>query len=151
MILNMPHNPTGIILTDSDLQKLADIVIKYDLIVISDEVYEHITFDGTKHRSIASFDQMRERTLIVSSIGKTYSYTGWKVGWVVGPVDLIRGVRASHQLTTYSTKPTKSNFFHSIYLSSSRLYFEYVVVQSNLGPLWLMFVNWGHNHVRPLS
>jgi aspartate/methionine/tyrosine aminotransferase len=105
IILNMPHNPSGIVLSDEDLHKLAEIANNHDLLVFSDEVYEHITFDGVEHHPIAQFPGMRERTVIISSIGKSFSFTGWKVGWCCGPEHLIRSIRASHQFTTYSNIP----------------------------------------------
>lgn len=105
IVLNMPHNPSGIILSKQDLTELANIAIANDLVVISDEVYEHITYDDYKHQSIASIEGMKERTIVISSIGKSFSFTGWKVGWCCGPEELIKSIRASHQFTTYSNIP----------------------------------------------
>jgi N-succinyldiaminopimelate aminotransferase len=105
MIINFPHNPTGFMPSAERLDELAKIAIDGNLIVISDEVYEHITFDGECHKSIASCQGMKERTVIISSIGKTFSYTGWKVGWAVASTELTKGIHASHQLSTFSTIP----------------------------------------------
>lgn len=105
MIVNFPHNPSGYVPTKSGLAAFADCAKKHNLLVLSDEVYEHITFDGTEHQSIASLEGMRERTVVVSSIGKTFSFTGWKVGWALAPPELSVGIRAAHQLTSFSTIP----------------------------------------------
>lgn len=105
VIVNTPHNPTGKIFTKAELTIIAEFAKKNNLIVLSDEVYEHIVFDGNKHISIAELDGMQERTIVISSLGKTFSFTGWKVGWVMAPEHLTKGVRASHQFTTFSTVP----------------------------------------------
>ena len=101
ILVNSPHNPTGSVLDDEQLRTIAEIAIERDLIVVSDEVYEHIVFDGYSHRSIATFPGMRERTLVISSGGKTFNTTGWKVGWVCGPAPLVSAVRAAKQFLTY--------------------------------------------------
>ncbi len=101
ILVNSPHNPTGAVLDDEHLQAIADIALERDLIVVSDEVYEHIVFDGRKHRSIATLPGMRDRTLVISSGGKTFNTTGWKVGWVCGPGPLVAAVRAAKQFLTY--------------------------------------------------
>lgn len=101
ILVNSPHNPTGAVLDDERLRTIAEIAIERDLIVVSDEVYEHIVFDGYSHRSIATFPGMRERTLVISSGGKTFNTTGWKVGWVCGPAPLVSAVRAAKQFLTY--------------------------------------------------
>src|SRR3954470_11607924 len=88
LILNSPHNPTGAVLTDDELRAVADVAVEHDLVVVTDEVYEHLTFDGLPHHPLAAYAGMRERTLTVSSGGKTFSFTGWKVGWAIGPADL---------------------------------------------------------------
>lgn len=101
ILVNTPHNPTGVVLDDQQLKIIADLAQERDLIVVSDEVYEHITFDGRVHRSIATLPGMRERTLVISSGGKTFNTTGWKVGWACGPADLVAAVRAAKQFLTY--------------------------------------------------
>jgi len=87
----------------TELEAIAKIAIKHDLWVISDEVYEHLTYDGLKHRSIANAPGMRERTLIISSAGKTFSFTGWKIGWAFGPAKMVAAVQAAHQFITFAT------------------------------------------------
>ena len=89
LLLNSPHNPTGTVLTAAELQLVADAAIAHDLVVITDEVYEHLVFTGHTHVPIATLPGMAERTLTLSSAGKTYSVTGWKVGWATGPADLV--------------------------------------------------------------
>lgn len=101
LLLNTPHNPTGVVLDLEQLRVIADLAIRHDLIVISDEVYEHLTYDGIRHHSIAELPGMRERTLVVSSGGKTFNTTGWKVGWLCGPSELVAAARAAKQFLTY--------------------------------------------------
>ena len=100
LILNSPHNPTGKVFSHHELEAVAEICRDRDLLVVTDEVYEHLVFDG-QHRPIASLPGMAERTLTVSSAGKTFSFTGWKVGWVTGPADLVAAVRTVKQFLTY--------------------------------------------------
>lgn len=101
VLLNSPHNPTGSVLSTSELQAVADIAIERDLVVLADEVYEHLTFDGHRHLPIASLPGMAERTLTIGSAGKSFSVTGWKVGWVSGPAELVAAVRTVKQFLTY--------------------------------------------------
>lgn len=101
ILLNTPHNPTGAVLDQEQLRFIAELAIAHDLIVISDEVYEHLTYDGVAHHSIAELPGMRERTLVVSSGGKTFNTTGWKVGWLCGPRELVAAARAAKQFLTY--------------------------------------------------
>lgn len=101
ILINSPHNPTGMVLDRGELQVIADLAIEHDLIVVSDEVYEHLTYDGVVHTSIASLPGMRERTLVISSGGKTFNTTGWKVGWVCGPASMVAAARAAKQFLTY--------------------------------------------------
>jgi N-succinyldiaminopimelate aminotransferase len=101
ILVNSPHNPTGAVLDQTELQVIADLAIEHDLIVVSDEVYEHLTYDGIKHVSIASLPGMKERTLVISSGGKTFNTTGWKVGWVCGPAAMVAAARAAKQFLTY--------------------------------------------------
>jgi N-succinyldiaminopimelate aminotransferase len=101
LLLNTPHNPTGKVFTDEELRFLAALAIEHDLIALTDEVYEHLVFSGTVHRSIAVLPGMRERTLVVGSAGKTFNVTGWKVGWICGPAPLVSAVRTAKQFLTY--------------------------------------------------
>jgi N-succinyldiaminopimelate aminotransferase len=102
ILLNSPHNPTGTVLTRDELQAVADVAIEHDLTVITDEVYEHLTF-GHDHVPIATLPGMFERTLTLSSAGKSYSVTGWKVGWATGPAELVAGVLAAKQWLTFTS------------------------------------------------
>ena len=101
VLLNSPHNPTGKVFTDDELAAIARLCIDHDLIAVTDEVYEHITFDGRTHRPLATLPGMADRTLTISSAGKTFSFTGWKVGWATGPEPLVSAVRTAKQFLTY--------------------------------------------------
>ena len=101
VLLNTPHNPTGRVLNRAELQAIADLCVAHDLICVSDEVYEHLVYDG-EHIPIATLDGMRERTVTISSVGKSYSVTGWKTGWASGPAALIRPVRTVKQYLTFA-------------------------------------------------
>ena len=103
ILLNTPHNPTGTVLDPAELAAVARIAVEHDLLVISDEVYEHLVFDGLSHVPIATLPGMAERTLTVSSGGKTFSFTGWKVGWAVGPAPLVQAVTKAKQFLTYTS------------------------------------------------
>jgi N-succinyldiaminopimelate aminotransferase len=100
ILLNSPHNPTGMVLTRAELEVIAAIAIERDLLVVTDEVYEHIVFDG-EHIPIATLPGMRDRTVTISSAGKTFSFTGWKVGWATGTAPLVTAVRTVKQFLTY--------------------------------------------------
>ncbi|SCG08857.1 MULTISPECIES: pyridoxal phosphate-dependent aminotransferase [unclassified Streptomyces] len=100
ILLNTPHNPTGTVLGREELAAIAELAVERDLLVVTDEVYEHLVFEG-EHVPISSFPGMRERTLTISSAGKTFSFTGWKVGWVTGPPKLVTAVRSAKQFLTY--------------------------------------------------
>lgn len=101
LLLNTPHNPTGKVFTREELQAVADLATEHDLLVIADEVYEHLVFDGLRHVPIATLPGMAERTLTISSVGKTFSLTGWKTGWVTGPARLVDAVAAVKQFLTF--------------------------------------------------
>src|SRR3712207_1970057 len=101
LLVNTPHNPTGKVFTAGELGVLADLARQHDLTVLTDEVYEHLVFDGARHVSLATLPGMRERTLVVSSGGKTFNVTGWKVGWICGPAPLVAAVRTAKQFLTY--------------------------------------------------
>jgi N-succinyldiaminopimelate aminotransferase len=102
ILVNSPHNPTGKVFTREELQLIADLAIAHDLVVISDEVYEHLVYVGT-HVPIATLPGMRERTVTISSLGKTFSLTGWKIGWACAAPELSAAVRAAHQFITFAT------------------------------------------------
>ena len=102
ILLNTPQNPTGRVFTYEELTMIADLCKEHDVVVISDEVYEHLVFDSARHIPIASLPGMLERTVTISSLGKTFSLTGWKTGWVYGHPDLIKGVARAHQYITFA-------------------------------------------------
>ncbi|XP_072610783.1 kynurenine--oxoglutarate transaminase 3 isoform X4 [Vulpes vulpes] len=102
IILNTPHNPIGKVYTKEELQVIADLCIKYDTLCISDEVYEWLVYTGNKHLKIATFPGMWERTITIGSAGKTFSVTGWKLGWSIGPNHLIKHLQTVQQNTIYT-------------------------------------------------
>jgi N-succinyldiaminopimelate aminotransferase len=101
LLVNSPHNPTGAVLSDEELRAVAQVAVEHDLVVVTDEVYEHLTYDGAEHISLATLPGMAERTIVVSSAAKTFSVTGWKTGWACGPAELIVGVLAAKQFLTF--------------------------------------------------
>jgi N-succinyldiaminopimelate aminotransferase len=101
LLINTPHNPTGTVLTREELTAIAELAVERDLLVITDEVYEHLVFDAAEHIPLVTFPGMRERTVSIGSAGKTFSFTGWKVGWVTGTPDLVAAVRSAKQFLTY--------------------------------------------------
>jgi N-succinyldiaminopimelate aminotransferase len=101
LIINSPHNPTGLVMRDDELAAVAEIAVAADLLVITDEVYEHLVFDGREHLPLAAYPGMAERTITISSAAKMFNVTGWKIGWACGPADLLAGVRAAKQFLTY--------------------------------------------------
>ena len=104
ILLNTPHNPTGAVLSREELSAVASVALEHDLTVVSDEVYEHMTFDADRpHVPIAALPGMRERTLTISSAGKTFSFTGWKVGWATGPQHLVGAMLGVKQFLTYTS------------------------------------------------
>lgn len=101
ILLNTPHNPTGHVFSRAELEQIAELAVAHDLIVITDEVYEHLAFDEHRHIPMASLPGMRDRTLTISSGGKTFATTGWKIGWVTGAAELVSAVMAVKQWLTY--------------------------------------------------
>jgi N-succinyldiaminopimelate aminotransferase len=115
LLVNNPHNPSGRVLDDDELALLADVAVRHDLVVLADEVYEHLVFDGRRHTPLASLPGMAGRTLTISSAGKTFSVTGWKVGWLVGPAQLVDAVAAVKQFLTYvSAGPLQPAVAHAL-------------------------------------
>ena len=102
IIINTPHNPTGMCMTEEDMMELQSIAEEYDLMVLSDEVYEHIVFDGRRHESVARYPDLAKRSLAVYSFGKTFHNTGWKMGYVCAPAELTTEVRKVHQYNVFS-------------------------------------------------
>lgn len=103
IMINTPHNPTGKVFGEGELNLIAKLCEKWNVIALTDEVYEHILFPGSQHRRLAQVPGMAERTVTVSSHGKTFSFTGWKLGWVLAPPDLTLGVRRAHQFITFAS------------------------------------------------
>ncbi|MFD9816061.1 pyridoxal phosphate-dependent aminotransferase [Streptomyces sp. NPDC059080] len=102
ILLNSPHNPTGTVLTREELAEIARLACERDLLVVTDEVYEHLVFEGA-HLPLASFPGMRERTVTIGSAGKTFSFTGWKIGWVTAAPELVAAVRSAKQFLTFTS------------------------------------------------
>lgn len=101
LIVNSPHNPTGMVASDDELRALAELAVDKDLLVITDEVYEHLVFDGRRHLPLANYPGMADRTITISSAAKMFNVTGWKIGWACGPAELIAGVRSAKQYLSY--------------------------------------------------
>jgi aminotransferase len=100
IIINTPHNPTGKLFTRAELELIRDLCVEFDTIAITDEIYEHILYDGSEHVSIVTLDGMRERTVTINSLSKTYSVTGWRVGWAIAPPVLTSAIRKVHDFLT---------------------------------------------------
>lgn len=101
ILINSPHNPTGTVFTRAELEAVATLCVTHDLIAITDEVYEHLVFDDAEHLPLATFPGMRERTVSISSAGKTFNCTGWKIGWVCASPELVAAVKAAKQFITF--------------------------------------------------
>ncbi|MFE5032005.1 pyridoxal phosphate-dependent aminotransferase [Streptomyces sp. NPDC056683] len=101
LLVNTPHNPTGTVLTRAELTAVAELAVERDLLVVTDEVYEHLVYDEAEHVPLATLPGMRERTVTIGSAGKTFSFTGWKVGWVTSTPELVTAVRSAKQFLTY--------------------------------------------------
>jgi N-succinyldiaminopimelate aminotransferase len=123
LILNSPQNPTGRVYTREELDLIAQLCIEHDVTVLADEVYEHLYFAPAKHIPIATLPGMFERTVTISSAGKLFSATGWKIGWVSGPPHLIEGVARAHQFITFAVHhPTQETIAYALNLPAS--YYE---------------------------
>ena len=121
IILNSPHNPTGKVLTNEDLNQLANIVKDTNIIVLSDEVYEHIVFDGKQHICLAIHPELKHRTIIVASLGKVFHCTGWRIGYCLAPEKLSAEIRKVHQFVTFSAN-TAIQYAMAEYLESDQHY-----------------------------
>ena len=100
ILVNTPHNPTGKVFDDDELALIAELCVENDVLAVTDEVYEHLVFDG-EHRLLATYPGMAERTVTISSGGKTFSFTGWKIGWATGPAALVAAIRTAKQFLTF--------------------------------------------------
>jgi aspartate/methionine/tyrosine aminotransferase len=125
IIVNTPHNPTGKVFSSDELEQVATLCHEFDVIAITDEVYEKLVFDG-EHIRLASLDGMFDRTVTLSSLGKTFSLTGWKIGWAVAPPHLTKGVRAAHQYLTFASA-TPFQHAAAAALRAPRTYFDQFV------------------------
>lgn len=123
IIINTPHNPTGSILTSHDMVQLEKILDNTDILVLSDEVYEHIIFDGYEHQSVARYPKLAERSFIVSSFGKTYHTTGWKMGYCLAPADLMKEFRKTHQYNVFSVH-TPSQVAYAEFLKNEQEFLD---------------------------
>ena len=123
IIINTPHNPSGAVLTASDMAKLEKITKNTDILILSDEVYEHILFDGEVHQSVAKYPKLAERSFIVSSFGKTYHTTGWKIGYCLAPKNLMSEFRKVHQYVVFCTN-TPIQYALAEYLKNKNAYLE---------------------------
>jgi len=123
IVINTPHNPTGTALSAEDMQQLEKLTKGTDIIVLSDEVYEHIVFDETEHQSVLKYPKLAERSFVISSFGKTYHTTGWKVGYCIAPENLMIEFRKSHQFNVFSVNSV-SQFAFAEALKHKELYLE---------------------------
>lgn len=143
IIINTPNNPTGRVYTREELQLIADLCIEHDVTVISDEVYEHLIYAGQQHIAIASLDGMFERTVTVGSAGKTFGMTGWKIGWVYGHPELMKGVWRAHQFIVFATNhPTQAAVAHAFTLGNS-YYEEYQSLYTRKRDLMMQVIDAG--------
>jgi len=125
MLLNTPHNPTGKVFTRDELQFLAGLCQEWDVIAITDEVYDRIVFDDAIHVPLATLPRMWERTLTINSTGKTFSMTGWKVGYAVGPAHLNAALRSVHQFVTFATAtPFQDAMAEALEIADERGYYD---------------------------
>ena len=121
LLINTPHNPTGAILTSEDLDALEKIVAKWNILILSDEVYEHLVFDGAKHLSMATRSSLKKNSIIVSSFGKTFSATGWKVGYCLAAPELTTEIQKVHQFSVFSV-PTPLQVGLAVYMKDPNSY-----------------------------
>jgi aspartate/methionine/tyrosine aminotransferase len=125
VVLNTPHNPTGKVFAREELEELAGLCRAHDVVVISDEVYSEITFDGAAHVPIGTLPGMRQRTITIDSMGKTFSVTGWKVGWAVAPEPLTNALRAVHQFVTFTNSvPFQEALADGLELAETHGYYD---------------------------
>jgi methionine aminotransferase len=123
IVINSPHNPTGTTLTDKDMKELQKLTRDTDIIILSDEVYEHIIFDGAEHQSVLRYPALAERSMVVGSFGKTYHATGWKIGYCIAPKELTAEFRKVHQFNVFSVS-TPMQYAYAEILNHPHLYQE---------------------------
>jgi methionine transaminase len=139
ILLNSPHNPTATVLSASDMTELARVVAGTDIIIVSDEVYEHIIFDNVRHESMSRYDALRARSVVVGSFGKTYHVTGWKVGYAVAPEELTTEFRKVHQFVTFATN-TPTQHALAEFLSARKGYPELAAFYQRKRDLFLRLI-----------
>lgn len=147
IMLNSPHNPTATVLSSADLAELSRLVAGTDILIVSDEVYEHIIFDGTRHESMARHPELRARSVVIGSFGKTYHVTGWKVGYAVAPVELTTEFRKVHQFTTFATN-TPTQYALAEFLTARKGYPELSAFYQRKRDLFLRLIE--GSRFRPL-
>jgi len=123
IIINSPHNPSGMVMNEEDMKQLEKITDKSNILVLSDEVYEHIIFDGKKHESASKYPGLAERSFIVSSFGKTYHTTGWKIGYCLAPAELMKEFRKTHQYNVFAVNRPMQKAFAD-YLDHEEAYMD---------------------------
>jgi methionine aminotransferase len=121
IILNSPHNPTGAVFTETDISALKDILLDTDVLLLSDEVYEHIIFDGIRHESISRYPELVKRSFVVSSFGKTYHTTGWKIGYCLAPAPLSKEFQRVHQFLTFASN-TPIQYAYAEFMKNKDIY-----------------------------
>ena len=136
IIVNSPHNPTGKVLTEAELGLIATLCQQHDVIALTDEVYEHLVFDGLRHRPLASFPGMAQRTVMISSLGKTFSVTGWKVGWTVANAELSKAIFRAHQFVTFCGAAPLQEAAVTAVASSPAFYEELTHFYTESGIFW---------------
>jgi aspartate/methionine/tyrosine aminotransferase len=152
VILNTPHNPTGKVFSQDEMELIADLCKRHDALVITDEVYEHLVFDGNRHVYMAALPGMRDRTVTISSASKTFSVTGWKVGYVLAPPDLTEALRRIHQFVTFcSSAPMQEAVALAIETAPERGYYEQLHQDytARLDKLYGYLQQAGLNPIRP--
>lgn len=128
LLLNTPHNPTGKVFTREELEQIAELAIEHDFLVVTDEVYDKIVFAPAEHCSLASLPGMWERTITVNSTGKTFSLTGWKIGYAIGPAELVGAIQSAHQFITFASgTPFQDALATAMELSRSNGYYDQLV------------------------
>ncbi len=148
IILNSPHNPTGSVLSLDDINELKKIIGNSDIYILSDEVYEHIIFDGKKHESMSRYPELAAKSFVVSSFGKTYHATGWKIGFCVAPKNLTKEFRKIHQYLTFSTN-TPIQFAYADFLDYEDAYMELALFYQKKRDLFLSKINGSRFKVIP--
>ncbi|MGZ7443460.1 pyridoxal phosphate-dependent aminotransferase [Paenibacillus sp. TH7-28] len=120
IIINTPNNPTGKVFSRTELEEIADLCIKHDAIAVCDEIYEHIVYDNNRHTSMATLDEMKDRTVTINSISKTYSLTGWRIGWAIANSEITQSIRTVHDfLTVGAPSPLQEAAAHALTLDDS--------------------------------